>query len=484
MRRAAALALFWLCACKQGTNTVSPQVQPPAASYDAGVVPVLNESIVNIPVLSVGRAQLNVTNVQLIADGGAFTLKSFPTDPIDPDNNVPIVVSFVPPQQQAYGSTVTFDTDDMDNPHFSVALTGAGSTKAGMTVDPASIDFGRVNECTSALQTFTITSTGTADLIIEDIDFVDGGSPAFSKVGSWTTPVTIPVKDHNGLMGSITLTVKMTAAQGMHDPQMGGIHIRGTDPDHRDVVIPLSGTVNQAPVPSIAMMGNAAPGQTVMVDGSASMDPDGDNPITYKWSLKSQPLSAMSVLAPPDQAMASMMLDPVTPGSYVVQLDVTDSAGAKNCMPATSTVVAAPAEKILVEMFWDNQITDIDLHLLRTPTSVIGRAPDDCFYQNPNPDWDSSGAPSDGDPLLERDALTGYGPEILGYKEPLNNSNMRVVADFASSHLATNPSSNVTIRVYIFGVVKFEQTKLLTSAGQRWPAVDISWPSGTVTPVP
>jgi hypothetical protein len=484
--RSAALVIASLvvvgAACRQNTGTVVPQLQPPPASIDAGVVPVLNTSIVAIPVLSVGRAPLNISNVKMTEGQGPFTLMTFPTDPIATDNDNPILVSFVPPEEQSYEAKVSFDTDDTDNPSIVVTLTGAGSTRAVMQVDPMTIDFGRVAECSSALQTFTITSAGTADLIVEEIDFVDGGSPAFSRVGSWNTPVTIPHKDKNGLPGSITLTVKMTVAQGMHDPQMGGIHIRGTDPDHRDVVVPLTGTVNQAPIPLIGPLGNGAPGETVQLDGGGSYDPDGDSPLTYKWTLRSAPISAMTMITPPDQPYASMMLDPITPGGYEVQLDVTDSAGAKNCAPARETVVAAPAEKLLVEMFWDNQITDMDLHVLRTTTSVLDRLPDDCYYANKNPDWGVLGDPSD-DPQLERDALTGYGPEIFGYKNPIA-STFRVVAVYQSEHLAMNPNTNITVRVYVYGVVKFEQTKLLTAAGQTWPAVDIDWPSGNVTPVP
>src|SRR5262249_41597011 len=123
MKRAAlALAFVGLGACKQTVTDVVPQLQPPQASYDAGAVPVLNESLVEIPVMSVGRAPLHVSNVMMTAGQGPFTLKSFPTEAIDTDNTVPIVVSFVPPAEMAYTSTVTFDTDDTDNAHVTVNL--------------------------------------------------------------------------------------------------------------------------------------------------------------------------------------------------------------------------------------------------------------------------------------------------------------------------------------------------------------------------
>jgi hypothetical protein len=467
--------------CGERVKPTFPQLAPPMDEYDFGTVPVLNEvTDPSIPVRNVGGATMTVSNVRLTDGEGPFTIKSYPTQ-IDRSVDDKIVVSFIPPKEQDYTATLVFETDDTDNKVVTVKLKGTGSTRAVMVVTPDTLDFGRVNECTGAVQTFTIESKGTADLKISQIDFTDGTDPRFTKVGSWTTPATVPFKDKNGLPGSITLTLKFTATGGMAMPAMGGIRITGTDPDNKQVTLPLKATVNQAPVPKIAPLGNGAPGQMVMLDGTASMDPDGDTPLTYKWTLRSAPISATTSIATPDMATTGMTLDPMLPGSYEVQLDVTDGAGAKNCAPARQTIVASPAQKLLVEMFWDNANTDIDLHVLRTPTSVVDRPPDDCYYANLAPDWGMPG-PMD-DPQLLRDALTGYGPEIFGYVNPID-STFRVVAEFANEHLDPMPASNITIRVYLFGVVKYEQTKQLTMQGQRWAAVDVTWPSGTVTPVP
>ncbi|MBK7864546.1 MAG: choice-of-anchor D domain-containing protein [Archangiaceae bacterium] len=470
-----------LAGCGDRITQTFPVLSPPLDEYDFGTVPVLNEVLEpTIPVDNVGGATMLVSNVRLTDGEGPFTLKASPME-VQRSTAGAIVVSFVPPREQDYTATLQFETNDTEHPMVTVKLKGKGSTRAKMELDPKELDFGRVNECTTGLQTFTLKSTGTADLKLTDISFTDGTDPRFSKVGSWTTPATVPFKDRNGLNGEISLTVKFNATGGMTGAAMGGIRIRGTDPDQPEVTIPLKATVNQAPVPKIAPLGNGAPGQMVTLDGSMSMDPDGDTPLTYKWTLRSAPISASTSISAPDMASTGMTLDPMLPGSYEVQLDVTDGAGAKNCAPARQTIVASPAQKLLVEMFWDNSKTDIDLHVLRTATSVVGRAPDDCYYANLAPDWGMPG--NTDDPALLRDALTGYGPEIFGYVNPID-STYRVMAEFANEHLEPMPATNVTIRVYLFGVVKFEQSKQLTMKGQRWPAVDVTWPSGKVTPVP
>ena len=479
MRGAWAAALLFTLACGDPrTRTVHPQLMPPENTLDFGLVPVLNEKLAQVQVLNVGRAVLNVSAVRFKADPGPFTLKAVP-DAVESGGTKTIDIGFVPPLEGTYGATVVFETDDTDNPLIEVALTGQGSTRAVMQLEPTALDFGRVAECTSAVKTLTIRSAGTADLIVEEIAFTDDTSPAFGFVGSTRTPAVAAAMSENGLPGQLQLTLKVTVAAGTEGPLSGGIRVRGTDPDQREVVVPLSAAVNRAPVPVIKPPGVGAPGMSVTLDGSDSSDSDADLPLAYKWTLRQKPLGAATSLSALDQALTSMTLDPALPGAYEVELSVTDAAGAKACTPARATVVASPAQKLLVEMFWDNAKTDIDLHVLRTPTSPVGTAPDDCYYANPTPDWGLAGDATD-DPQFLRDALTGYGPEVFGYVSPAEGT-YRIAVEFANDHLDTHPATGVTVRVYEFGVVQGEFRKTMQSTGEFWSVADVAWPSGDVT---
>ncbi|GMU61734.1 MAG: hypothetical protein AMXMBFR34_34970 [Myxococcaceae bacterium] len=474
------LALLAAACGDPNVSRVKPQLSPPASPQDFGTLPVLNEKRVDVPVLNVGRAPMTVSNVTLGKADGVFQIISAP-ERVETGITENIVVAFVPPLEQAYEDTLTFETDDPDNASITVVLKGQGSTRAAMAFEPATLDFGRIGECSSSVLQLTIRSTGTADLVLNEIAFTDGTSPAYTFVGSTRTPATIPTTGSNGLPGEIQLTVKVTVAAGTTGTLTGGIRLKSTDPDQREVVIPLTTTVNQAPVPSIEMLGVAAPGQTVALDGGASMDPDGDMPLTYQWTLRSKPLSSNTTIAPADMPQASMTLDPSVPGAYEVQLDVTDAQGVKNCMPARTTVVAAPAQKLLVELFWDNTGTDLDLHVLRTPSSALFGIPDDCHYQNRTPDW---GLPMGNDnPELMRDALTGYGPEVFGYVNPIDTT-YRVTVVFNNELLSPMPASKATVRVYLYGILKAEVSKTLNKKGDVWRVVDVTWPSGEVMNVP
>jgi hypothetical protein len=481
VRRAALLVAVVAAACGgPGVSRVRPQLAPPASPVDFGTLPVLNEKRVDVPVLNVGRAVMTVSNVVLAKNDGIFRIVSSPTT-VETGITENITIAFVPLEEKAYEDTLTFETDDLDNPSITVVLTGVGSTRAAMTFEPATLDFGRVGECTSTVQQLTIRSTGTADLVVNEIAFTDGTSPAYSFVGSTRTPATVPTTGSNGLPGEIQLTVKVTVAAGSTGMLTGGIRLKTTDPDQREVVIPLTTAVNLAPVPDIGMVGVAAPGQTVALDGGASLDPDGDTPLTYKWTLRSKPLSSSTALTSMDQPQTEMTLDPSVPGAYEVQLDVTDSQGVKNCMPARTTVVATPAQKLLVELFWDNTGTDLDLHVLRTTSSALFGVPDDCHYQNRTPDWGMPGAMDN--PELVRDALTGYGPEVFGYVNPIDTT-YRVTVVFNNELLSPMPSSKATVRVYLYGVLKSELSKTLAKKGDVWRVVDVKWPSGEVTTPP
>lgn len=63
------------------------------------------------------------------------------------------------------------------------------------------------------------------------------------------------------------------------------------------------------------------PGQTIILDGRASTDPDGD-PLSYAWSLEQKPVGSTSLLSGADTSMPTLVPD--IDGSYRVQLKVTD----------------------------------------------------------------------------------------------------------------------------------------------------------------
>ena len=94
-------------------------------------------------------------------------------------------------------------------------------------------------------------------------------------------------------------------------------------------------TSNLPPVSDAGPDRTAAPPfpKTVILDGSASFDPDGD-PLTFRWALLSRPEGSGGTLTNPASVAPSLLVD--APGTYVVQLVVHDGVQPGN--PDTASV--------------------------------------------------------------------------------------------------------------------------------------------------
>ncbi|MBI5509770.1 MAG: hypothetical protein HY903_13530 [Deltaproteobacteria bacterium] len=93
--------------------------------------------------------------------------------------------------------------------------------------------------------------------------------------------------------------------------------------------------VNSAPVANAGPDATVLTARPVLLDGSASYDPNRD-PFTYSWSFVSRPGGSSAALT--GAATVSPLFTPDLIGAYVVRLQVND--GAQNSAPDTVTVTA------------------------------------------------------------------------------------------------------------------------------------------------
>ena len=451
------------------TVAARPQIEVPARSLDFGDVPVLVVRRLELEIRNVGRAPLLVEQVFLEPASGAFALESAP-ETVGPGESAFVALAFTALQLESYAATLTIRSDDEASPSIAVALAGRGLTAGGIAV-PAGLELPEVCEGGEELRRLKIRSTGSAELVVERIAFAEGTAAEFAFLTSTRTPVTIPTGDE------LLVAIRYAPAAGAPARSEGAVIVESADPQNRRVEIPLVGTVNRAPIAVIAELPISAPGAIVALDGSGSSDPEAEA-LTFDWSLATSPIGSQAAPTPADAPLAELGLD--LPGEYGVRLKVRDALGCVS-EPALATVLAKPAEKLLVELVWDNYDADLDLHLAPEGEPFFG--PLDCYFADGHmsPDWGVAGETGD-DPVLDRDALTGFGPEIVTYAEPAPGR-YRVMAHYFSDHGSKTPATVATVRVFVFGALRSELRQSLSREKLEWTAVSIEWPGGAITPI-
>ncbi|MCP3059140.1 hypothetical protein LXT21_10190 [Myxococcus sp. K38C18041901] len=501
-------------------SSVGPRWVAPASTLDFGAVPALNERTVSLPLVNVGRASLRVVRAAVKEEGAPFRIVSVPEE-VPAQAETPLVLAFVPPRESSYTATLVLRTDDPVQPDVEVSLRGEGRTAAVLELEPALLDFGRVAEGSIVVRPVKLRSRGSAPLVLESLTIESSGgplagsettlaaahpawmsstpeSPAVHFLGSEVVPFAQTSLTSSSsvfqlvgaarvpavldLASDVEVSVRYAVPPGVTAEDVSGaLVLRTTDPDQREARVTLRGSVNRAPVPVVSAPGESVPGGEVVLDGTSSMDPDGDGPLTYAWEWLSLPVGARGAqLLSPLESTTVLRLDPVVSGEYEVALTVTDAAGARSLRPSRARVVAVPAQQLWVDVTWNNAETDLDLHVLRNVDAVLGSA-DDCHYANPRPDWGVPGLAED--PELLRDRLTGFGPEVFGYERPVSGT-YRVAVVLSRENGAVDPRSDATVRVYDRGVLKGEFRRTLSRQSEVWTVADVQWPSGVVTEAP
>jgi hypothetical protein len=108
-------------------------------------------------------------------------------------------------------------------------------------------------------------------------------------------------------------------------------------------------------VPPVADAGEdqtVAAGDQVILDGSASADPDGDD-LSFSWSLLSVPEGSLAEIASPAAAETTFIADVV--GAYIANLVVND--GSVDSEPAMVTITAVLPEEAATETLFHIVLT-------------------------------------------------------------------------------------------------------------------------------
>jgi len=141
-----------------------------------------------------------------------------------------------------------------------------------------------------------------------------------------------------------------------------------------------------------------------------------------------------------------------------------------------------------IELSWTNLLSDVDLHVLR-PGGVFGTNnqvdPNDCYFNNPDPDWGVVGDPDDN-PYYPVDETQGRGednrPESVSVAFP-EEVPYRVLAHYSRFNGMQGVLDDATIyvKVYFDDVLIASESATLSGPGRFWNVFCIKYLDGEVT---
>ncbi|MBN1946422.1 MAG: choice-of-anchor D domain-containing protein [Bradymonadales bacterium] len=486
------------------TTILAPFVVVRPAVIDFGRVVENTTNTIPVSLTNQGSAPLVISDISLT---GSFDYSAPDLDELTFPLTLPIYDADVPTQhnlvfdvEYSPGSpgydegeiVVTYNAPDGTN--FRASIQGEAGL-SDLMVNPNLVDFGYAPLGMPSNRTITLTNTGTLPLQLNHIYLDPESSDAFELIN---LPQELTVEEGSLALQSgnpLPFVVRYTPTLERSDS--GRILIAYTDAsqsrtetatvygigvDNRCPVAVARGYIRDDPLQRRSnQIDWATPTDILVLDGSASFDPDGQ--ITrYEWEISRVPPGTTTQLEP----LAGFPLDdsrrqffiPLS-GRYEFTLKVFDNLDFQDCgEPALVTVISVPDETVHLELSWHNPLdpdesddtgSDADLHLVKVGYNWFDPV-FDCYYANQSPNWQPEL------PSLDIDDTDGAGPENIQMDNPLDCQWYAVGVHYFRKDFGT---AYADIRVYIDA----EQTaellyRPLSNTDDFWDVGRLHWPSG------
>jgi hypothetical protein len=183
----------------------------------------------------------------------------------------------------------------------------------------------------------------------------------------------------------------------------------------------------------------------------------------------------------------------VTAGAYAAEVPLFcgqqailyrfDNATGQSFWYARVTLTGCQTAAFRTQLTWDTGPTnsDIDLHLVQ-PGGTTNSVTSDCFYFDCTPfdtplDWGAAGAT--GNPSLDVDNTSGYGPENITLSGPESGTYRVIVRNFNGV-----AATHATVKIYFNDVEAFRLTSVaLDAPNTYWTVANVDIQNHTVTQV-
>lgn len=156
-----------------------------ATALGFGDVAVANTAIQSLTVTNAGTSVVNIA--QATMTGAAFTVVSgTPSGSIQVGQSVTVQIQFAPTASGATSGALTVVSDASNSP-LTISLSGTGA-QAGLSVSPATLNFGNMTVGQTASQNVRLTNTGNSNVVI---NMANVSGSAFGIAGL-ALPTTLP----------------------------------------------------------------------------------------------------------------------------------------------------------------------------------------------------------------------------------------------------------------------------------------------------
>jgi hypothetical protein len=394
---------------------------------------------------------------------------------------------------------VTLTGVDNGIPEIQIVPIGCGSE------DPLGVDFGRVSTGGVNICNVEVRNVGTRELFFDDVSFVgdvtepedSNDAPAFAITGIVPGPDT-PLRPTSA--ENPPLTLRLTFAPDVLGRYDGVIQFQTSDPGRPIIDMPVAGigvvgpscvatvksvndidinggSVNVEPLDDVVL--TLEESSTATVDGSI---------VSYAWTLTEKGPDSGVILSSPTTEETGFVFanrrGVDVAGRYEACATVTDDLGTVSNNRCCVDFEAIPTQSFLVQLTWAQADGDMDLHVTKKtdageycvrslgggaggvdpPFNEDSSCETDCLFSNCRvgsssfPEWDGVPGRTAGDPSLDIDDLSGFGPENINVDLAVEGS-----YGFGATTFTGGRPFLMTIRLFVFGRLAGEWQEEITS---------------------
>ncbi len=423
---------------------------------------------------------------------GSDAIFSIVSNPIDltlaAGQSTTITVRAQPTTQPSGGAptvsgAVTFNVSTPGAPQAQVQLT-ATLVPACVTITPQPMVFNDTQlECGSPERPLVITNTCSTSVTLNSTVLTDA-AVAPTGSGSCTTAAGCPqfaltsAPPGGAILPGASRTVLVRFRPYVSGAASGVLTItmqQGTQ------TVPYNIPLNANGIPrTMATCGVTAvcpPPMTVNANSTVTLAPTIMAPgaVTCAWSASMRPTTSNGTFSAPTSCTSTNYFADVV-GTHVVSFNVSDGLGGTS--QCTTPITVTANGDLWIELTW-NRPNDMDLHLLHPNAGPASSSTSwfnttwDCDYVNTNPNW-TAGLQSD--PSLDRDDITGQGPENTRINTPVQNLNY-TIGVHVYSYAAAAPVTS-TLKLYCGGQLVTTQTRTMSVVKDMWVVGTVRFQTG------